>query len=425
MVTQTLGYRYIWIDVLCIIQDSAKDWLHEAAEMRHVYSNAILTIAAERTSEHTAGQNMFGSCNITRSRPFPLRQLEDYTGEDLDHLIRSDGESEKEQLCIFPDTERNHHFASRQKGLLDTRGWILQEQLLSPRILYYGQQQMYWDCIGHSASELSPMGISLLEDSFSGETWAFRLLRRTIAGKGDPEMLARLIADVWIYVVQNYSSRTLTKQSDKLIAIQGVIAALERVLHTSPVAGMWHQDLWKQLIWWAAKRGISGDTPFPAPTWSWLSVDAPVSHHHSICGGNAAPLKDLAPLADLRYTVTDIYAEPTSVSAVLKLSTPSFSYTLTTDDLRQIGWKRWHRGKLGLAPAHWLLDRDIELPQVLKCAIIAEDEVAKMTVGLCLVADGSQPEIWKRIGLFVWEELIWQIAREVGQEIQVSHSEVV
>lgn len=424
---QSLGYRFLWIDVLCIIQDSEQDWLHEAAEMRHVYSNAAITIAAECTGNETDGEGIFRPRDLRQSRPFPWRQLESHIDEEVGSLFRYVDDPKDKQPYIFPDQGKKHH-RNRPKGILDTRGWILQEQLLSPRILYYGHQQLYWDCISQSASELSPLGVSLLDDANSTETWAFRLLRRTIAGKGDPGMLARSIADVWIHVVQNYSARTLTKASDKLIAIQGVIAALENVLNLASVAGMWQQGLWKQLIWWISGPPVydtSESLPFPAPTWSWLSVTSAVSHHHSMrLDKYPIPLNDLAPLPDLRCTITTLRAESTNVSARLDLSAPSFSYTLTANDFREMTFKRGHP-KLNLAPAHWMLDRKLDLPRDLQCVIIAEDEVAKMTVGICLAAYDSQPEISKRVGVFLWDGLTWQVAKHVGKRLQIGNFVVV
>jgi hypothetical protein len=32
VLTRSLGYRYLWIDALCIVQDDALDWEREAAE---------------------------------------------------------------------------------------------------------------------------------------------------------------------------------------------------------------------------------------------------------------------------------------------------------------------------------------------------------------------------------------------------------
>lgn len=41
-----LGVQFIWIDSLCIIQDSDEDWQQEAGTMHEVYRNAEVTIVA-------------------------------------------------------------------------------------------------------------------------------------------------------------------------------------------------------------------------------------------------------------------------------------------------------------------------------------------------------------------------------------------
>ncbi|KAH7061770.1 heterokaryon incompatibility, partial [Paraphoma chrysanthemicola] len=45
-ITEVLGLSYLWIDCLCIIQDSTSDWEIESANMDAVYLNATVTIAA-------------------------------------------------------------------------------------------------------------------------------------------------------------------------------------------------------------------------------------------------------------------------------------------------------------------------------------------------------------------------------------------
>ena len=39
-----LGIKYVWIDAICIIQDSTPDWSHEAALMHEYYGNAYFTL---------------------------------------------------------------------------------------------------------------------------------------------------------------------------------------------------------------------------------------------------------------------------------------------------------------------------------------------------------------------------------------------
>lgn len=62
MIVRYLSIGYIWIDCLCILQDSKADWEHEAAHMAEVYSNTYLTIAASR-AEH-CGEGFLGSRQI-------------------------------------------------------------------------------------------------------------------------------------------------------------------------------------------------------------------------------------------------------------------------------------------------------------------------------------------------------------------------
>lgn len=55
LTTRQLGFRYIWIDSLCIKQDDGADWAAEAATMCDVYQNAILTIAATQAEDGGVG----------------------------------------------------------------------------------------------------------------------------------------------------------------------------------------------------------------------------------------------------------------------------------------------------------------------------------------------------------------------------------
>jgi len=50
-----LGIHYLWIDSLCIIQDSTEDWERESSKMQQVYQNAILTLAATASSSGQGG----------------------------------------------------------------------------------------------------------------------------------------------------------------------------------------------------------------------------------------------------------------------------------------------------------------------------------------------------------------------------------
>ena len=49
------GIRYIWIDRLCILQDSTEDWRREASSMQEVYRNSLLNISALGAEDDNGG----------------------------------------------------------------------------------------------------------------------------------------------------------------------------------------------------------------------------------------------------------------------------------------------------------------------------------------------------------------------------------
>ncbi|KAK7985256.1 hypothetical protein PG988_002878 [Apiospora saccharicola] len=80
-ITRALGIRYLWIDALCIIQDSAADWATESAKMASVYGDSYLTIAADSSPDSSGG--------ILRKRvvPDPLLPMNDDHFEEIDSVL--------------------------------------------------------------------------------------------------------------------------------------------------------------------------------------------------------------------------------------------------------------------------------------------------------------------------------------------------
>ncbi|KAH7398502.1 heterokaryon incompatibility protein-domain-containing protein [Pyrenochaeta sp. MPI-SDFR-AT-0127] len=425
-ITRELGFKYIWIDALCIIQDSTEDWLREASRMSSVFSGAIVTIAVADADHHAQG--IFRPRPARCMRPFRIPYLQDTPYRERTRL---DGEGE---FYVFPKSSLVGA-GNRSKGTLDTRAWILQEQLLSPRMLYYGNGEIYWDCVTVSASESSPIAASLLYDSDPDETWALKLIRRTLAGSTNTRALRRKIADIWTQIIKNYSSRKLTRQSDKLIALEGILKPLAVILEDEPVAGMWRDQLWKQLVWWMPGPEVSiatsSDETFVAPSWSWLSVHAPVFYHNALRSkdpqrdAGAHKFTDLEPLAKIIFAESETRSGVAGILGSLIMSGPSFSYHLTSNDLKKPVHKSWNAAKLKLNTGIWLLDRPLKLPVNIQCVVMAEDNVAKMLVCLCLVPDEDMEGQWKRIGLCHWDGLAWQVPKFVGMELEERYFTIV
>jgi hypothetical protein len=146
-----LGFRYIWIDSLCIIQDDAEDWEIQSALMSEIYQNAVLTLAATSSKGDNKG------CCTRNAQGTPA--LEITLPEDVG-------------ACrVAVRRPLNHFDTQTADGLLDhfpllTRGWTFQERLLSPRVLHICESELVWECreasiceCGGLSQEKSPGGI--------------------------------------------------------------------------------------------------------------------------------------------------------------------------------------------------------------------------------------------------------------------------
>lgn len=260
LITRRFGVRYLWIDALCIIQDSEDDWHAEAKEMASIYKNSLLTIAAaaEMTGET---QGCFRDRSRLRTRPFDSNS------------IWPDGFAK----YIFAD-RRVTQDGARPPSTLDTRAWVLQEQLLSPRMLSYSNKELYWDCISLNASETFPGGIPGFYDA-DMQRLDFRLLKEAIIGGSETIISHERFYTSWKRVVEEYSKRKMTRETDKLVALLGVAKEAAIFLKDEFLVGLWKSRLWRDLLWWVKEpdRCIRPES-FTAPTWSWASINAPISY---------------------------------------------------------------------------------------------------------------------------------------------------
>lgn len=136
-ITRQLGIRYLWIESLCILQDSEQDWHAESSKMSSIYQNSVLTIAASHGIDGSKG------CFATRdgflTQPHPFVRLGSQ-GEKL--LVARLG------LAIS--------WSAPPIMLLATRAWVYQEEMLSKRVLYYHKSGLAWRCRTSKASEAYP-----------------------------------------------------------------------------------------------------------------------------------------------------------------------------------------------------------------------------------------------------------------------------
>lgn len=137
-ITRVLGFRYIWIDSLCIIQDSAQDQATEAARMAQVYKDSFMIITSACSSDSSGGMLLprpgLLSCNIkTQAGRISLRCNIDRT-----RPFKRDNPNSS-------SFGRTHQRIPEYAPLIK-RAWCFQEQFLSLRFLYFTSSQLYWYC---------------------------------------------------------------------------------------------------------------------------------------------------------------------------------------------------------------------------------------------------------------------------------------
>lgn len=207
-----LGFRYLWIDPLCIIEDSLSDWLHEAGRMAPVYRNADLTIAAPASSGSQGGL-FFG--------PSPTTHIALDRHSTLHTRFERDF---KDEVICSP---------------LASYGWTLQEAVLSRRVVHFASGQRYSECAAPQASEDGCLG----GKSDEGRLWVTtpKMLSSPTSAE-DVENVgysSKELRRIWDAVAETYSGRRLKFLSDKLAALAGITQQTQALLGDEPIVGLW------------------------------------------------------------------------------------------------------------------------------------------------------------------------------------------
>jgi hypothetical protein len=342
-----LGLRYLWIDILCIVQDDDDEWVREAAAFGVIFDNAYLTVAAASASDASSGtflprspENQFVSLSPISDQETLF--ISEYSPFSFDALA---------DLQIYQ------------------RAWVMQELLLSRRILHVGVDQVYWQC-------------DHLFEAENGEVRSGPTLRSLVSPfwkrQEVDEVYHQNLCLVWSSLVKAYSKCFISFAEDKL---PGLFKIANKILEANDLTydqGHWLQP-WSHsacsLMWFAANGALKrpaherrpARTILPTqkvvPSWSWASLDGPLDFllHHQMDAQNwthgefepnagTVQLQEPYVIGQMLHTPLALRASTVSLSGVVIQALgsasrgptwpdpPTRGRALTSQDNAVVGW---------------------------------------------------------------------------------------
>ncbi|ROW06768.1 hypothetical protein VMCG_04149 [Cytospora schulzeri] len=317
--TKQIGLRYLWVDALCIIQDDSSDKRRQIPQIRSTFHFSTVTIVASRSK--TVYDGFLGKPRSTRQKSGPLPYYSP-SGSTVGtfHLVQT-------YIHEYSDDPVNE------------RAWTLEEALLSPRLLIYSACGLLWQC--QEGNDVACQGAGN-HVTFGARNAHYRLPRSIFQGGSSSCSTLGSDASVhaeealesariaWAACLRLYTSRKLTRESDKLQALSGLAEQYALFFLSLPAthndsglrdtsdyfAGLWRHQMPQALTW---RRDLDTElTPRPrtyrAPSWSWASIDGMI--HLASLGEvyNFEILQLHVPLHNPAYSFGRVPNEPSSTS---------------------------------------------------------------------------------------------------------------
>ena len=218
--TQQLGYQFLWIDVLCIIQDHKDHKEAQITRMGHIYSAAVMTIAA------AGGKDVQASLPGVKPHSRFRHQISETIG--------------KETLAnILPRSK-----SAIKNSTWNDRAWTFQERILSRRCLIVTQFQTYFQCNQESWCEDTKAELTHISSSE-------RIRNRHALSHSllTSKVNADEVFETYAFLVNSFTKRELSFPKDVLLAFHGTIEIFERAQSLSFLYGLPKEILACALLW--------------------------------------------------------------------------------------------------------------------------------------------------------------------------------
>ncbi|KAH7145687.1 heterokaryon incompatibility protein-domain-containing protein [Dactylonectria estremocensis] len=267
-IAEKLGFRFVWIDSLCIIQDDPADLKTELLAMPNIFKHADLTVCASSSKAFTEGF---------------LQQRPDFREKQI-MLNLPEGTSGTAHLDSYT------WWAPPVPEPLAQRVWAYQERWLSPRLLEYGWRTSRWSC-SCQKNYSGNNNLSILKDPSRASDAVKSHKYYSLFSYLNPPGVRQFslsgsdLFNSWTSIIRKYSALKLTFPQDRLAAISGVAIELHRATGVGYLTGLWDHERLPSFLLWRTERRFSERRMRPddrrAPSWSWAAIDEGVIFQHS------------------------------------------------------------------------------------------------------------------------------------------------
>ncbi|KAF5001067.1 hypothetical protein FGRMN_1261 [Fusarium graminum] len=264
LLCRKLGETYLWVDRLCIVQDDPDSKHSQVSSMHKIYRSASFTLVAalnDRDAQGLPGFDRRPRC------PSPHRP-ERPTHNEMGYV--------------------KHSTAAVDSSVWNSRGWTFQERVLSTRLLFITEHEVYFQCAKAHAYEdyathalfTKGLGISTpLYDADLLKKNSYANARLGLKNMCDEDILNKPGFNTYASMVRDYTRRTLSFESDIMKAFAGVEGSLAETYDCPFIHGLPEKYIPLALMWNpTGDSNIRTEGP-PIPSWSWASLSASCDYY--------------------------------------------------------------------------------------------------------------------------------------------------
>ncbi|KAK0659908.1 hypothetical protein DIS24_g3590 [Lasiodiplodia hormozganensis] len=240
--------KWLWIDSLCIVQDSPSDWLREASLMARTYKHAVLNISADNFSDARGGL-------FAERDPWDIVPIQFHATRAAGIMPSSQDDLARSWWLWDYETDA---FGWANTAPSFARAWIHRERQLARRVLHFTDKELVWECCASSrapaqalACETFPGGYPFRRLLHGHAKWQARDVRNNGGvARGEVGLEEVAVHETWNELCEGFSQKWLTVSSDMPIILSSLAEEFGDMLPGDAyLAGHWESTLPLSLLW--------------------------------------------------------------------------------------------------------------------------------------------------------------------------------